>query len=79
VVAILTSECSIRHYLTNNNVQLGATYGVGKLSTAKYNAAITAAAKYVNAREDEIGRSLSKVEARQLVQHGIAIRDSLAS
>lgn len=61
-MALLTSECSIRHYLTNNNVQLGASYGVGKLSTAKYNAGITAAAKYVNAQEDEIGTYLSNVE-----------------
>lgn len=46
---------SICHYLTNNNVQLGATYRVGKLATARYNEGFAAAAKYVNAQEDEIG------------------------
>ncbi|KAK6842115.1 aminotransferase class-V [Apiospora arundinis] len=45
---------SICHYLTNNNVQLGATYRVGKLATARYNEGFAAAAKYVNAQEDEI-------------------------
>ncbi|KAI1847389.1 hypothetical protein JX266_006614 [Neoarthrinium moseri] len=44
----------IYHYLTNNNVQLGATYRVGKLSTQKYAEGFAAAAKYVNAKEDEI-------------------------
>lgn len=46
---------SIHKYLTNNNVQLGATYRVGQLATARYNDGFAAAAKYVNAQEDEIG------------------------
>lgn len=46
---------SICQYLTNNNVQLGATYRVGKLATDRYNDGFAAAAKYVNAQEDEIG------------------------
>ncbi|KAK8114498.1 aminotransferase class-V [Apiospora kogelbergensis] len=45
---------SIHKYLTNNNVQLGATYRVGQLATARYNDGFAAAAKYVNAQEDEI-------------------------
>ncbi|KAK7941124.1 PLP-dependent transferase [Apiospora aurea] len=45
---------SICQYLTNNNVQLGATYRVGKLATARYNDGFAAAAKYVNAQEGEI-------------------------
>lgn len=45
----------ICQYLTRTNVQLGATYAVGKLATARYNAGFTAAAKYINAGEDEIG------------------------
>ncbi|KAI4602720.1 hypothetical protein KJ359_007938 [Pestalotiopsis sp. 9143b] len=45
---------SIYKYLTTNNVQLGATYRVGKASTEKYNDGFAAAAKFINAREDEI-------------------------
>ena len=45
----------ICQYLTQNNVQLGATYRVGKLATARYDAGYAAAAKYINAEEDEIG------------------------
>lgn len=45
---------SISQYLSNNNVQLGATYRVGKISTARYSAAFVAGAKYIHAHEDEI-------------------------
>ncbi|KAH6660005.1 aminotransferase class-V [Truncatella angustata] len=45
---------SIYKYLTTNNVQLGASYRVGKASTQKYNEGFAAAAKYINAQEDEI-------------------------
>ncbi|ETS87600.1 hypothetical protein PFICI_01428 [Pestalotiopsis fici W106-1] len=45
---------SIYKYLTTNNVQLGASYRVGKLSTEKYNDGFAAAAKFINAKEDEI-------------------------
>lgn len=45
---------SIYKYLTTNNVQLGASYRVGRLSTERYNDGFAAAAKFVNAKEDEI-------------------------
>lgn len=48
----------IRNYLTYNNVQLGATYRVGKASTERYSEGFAAAAKFVNANEDEIGELL---------------------
>ncbi|KAH8820368.1 pyridoxal phosphate-dependent transferase [Xylogone sp. PMI_703] len=45
---------AIRDYLSGTNVQLGATYNVGKLSTTKYDEGYAAAAKYINASADEI-------------------------
>ncbi|KAJ9137907.1 Cysteine desulfurase [Pleurostoma richardsiae] len=45
---------SIRDYLANSNVQLGATYATGKKSTARYDAGCQAAAEYINASGDEI-------------------------
>ncbi|KAM0258367.1 hypothetical protein ACHAQJ_003842 [Trichoderma viride] len=45
---------SIRDYLCATNVQLGASYAVGKKSTALYGAAYKAAAKFINANPDEI-------------------------
>lgn len=47
---------SIRGYLSATNVQLGATYAVGKKSTALYNAGYEAGAKYINASTNEIGK-----------------------
>ncbi|KAI0107545.1 aminotransferase class-V [Nemania sp. FL0031] len=44
----------IRDYLSRTNVQLGATYKAGKLSTERYNAGFAAGAKYVNAEESDI-------------------------
>ncbi|CAJ2501597.1 Uu.00g044500.m01.CDS01 [Anthostomella pinea] len=45
---------SIRDYLSNTNVQLGATYKTGKLSTDRYKKGQEAGAKYINAEVDEI-------------------------
>ncbi|RFU73885.1 aminotransferase class-v [Trichoderma arundinaceum] len=45
---------SIRDYLSSTNVQLGASYAIGKKSTAAYDAGYEAAAKYINADPDEI-------------------------
>lgn len=50
---------SIKDYLLNTNVQLGATYATGKKSTARYAEGYAAAAKYINASVDEIGTALS--------------------
>lgn len=45
---------SIANYLTNNNVQMGASYNVGKKAQAAVEAGYKAAAEYVNASPDEI-------------------------
>jgi selenocysteine lyase/cysteine desulfurase len=45
---------SIKDYLLNTNVQLGATYATGKKSTARYAEGYAAAAEYINASSDEI-------------------------
>ncbi|EJT81999.1 cysteine desulfurase [Gaeumannomyces tritici R3-111a-1] len=45
---------SIRDYLTNTNVQLGASYATGVKSTTKYDEGYKAAAKYINASADDI-------------------------
>ncbi|KAK1249214.1 hypothetical protein MKX07_002730 [Trichoderma sp. CBMAI-0711] len=45
---------SIKDYLSSTNVQLGASYAVGKKSTSAYRAGYQAAAKYINADLDEI-------------------------
>ncbi|KAI1828152.1 aminotransferase class-V [Xylaria intraflava] len=45
---------AIRDYLSRNNVQLGASYKTGKLSTERYDAGFTAGARYINANESEI-------------------------
>lgn len=48
---------SIRDYLLNTNVQLGASYVTGKKSTERYNEGYASAAKYIKASRDEIGAS----------------------
>ncbi|KAL7803602.1 selenocysteine lyase [Trichoderma aethiopicum] len=45
---------SIKDYLSSTNVQLGASYAVGKKSTSAYRAGYQAAARYINADPDEI-------------------------
>ncbi|KAL3421219.1 aminotransferase class-v [Phlyctema vagabunda] len=45
---------AIREYLSKTNVQLGATYAVGKKTTALYNAGYEAAAKYINAVPEQV-------------------------
>ena len=45
---------SIRDYLTDHNVQLGASYAVGQKSTACYMRAFDDAAAFVNANADEV-------------------------
>jgi hypothetical protein len=46
---------SIRDYLIDSNVQLGATYNVGKKATSRYEDGYQAAARYINASREEIG------------------------
>lgn len=45
---------SISNYLSRTNVQLGASYNVGKQATALYSDAFEAAAGYINAHVDDI-------------------------
>ncbi|KAL9051449.1 MAG: hypothetical protein Q9206_004703 [Seirophora lacunosa] len=45
---------SIRTYLEETNVQLGASYDVGQKATEKYNEGLQAAADFMNASVDEI-------------------------
>ncbi|KAG5760121.1 hypothetical protein H9Q72_011757 [Fusarium xylarioides] len=45
---------SIRDYLITSNVQMGASYSVGKLLATKVNKGYEAAARYINAIPDEI-------------------------
>jgi cysteine desulfurase family protein (TIGR01976 family) len=49
--AVITS---ITDYLTNNNVQLGASYHVSQTSTSRFNKAFQAGARYINANQDEV-------------------------
>ncbi|RFU30045.1 hypothetical protein B7463_g6280, partial [Scytalidium lignicola] len=48
------STQSIHDYLSATNVQLGATYNVGKQTTTKFDEGYAAAAQYINASKDEI-------------------------
>lgn len=47
---------SIRDYLSTTNVQLGGSYATSKSSGARYGAGYEAAANFINASPDEIGR-----------------------
>lgn len=51
-----TRHYRIREYLSNTNVQLGASYSTGQKSTDLYDKGYEAAAKYINASVDNIGR-----------------------
>ncbi|KAK1980033.1 aminotransferase class-V [Colletotrichum cereale] len=48
---------SIRDYLSQTNVQLGASYKVGQQATAAYGEGYQAGAKYINSSPDEVGRN----------------------
>ena len=45
----------IADYLSNTNVQLGASYAIGQQSTRLYGEGCKAAAKYINADPNEVG------------------------
>lgn len=51
----------IRDYLSRTNVQLGATYKTGKLSTERYGAGFAAGARYVHAEASEIGTASTAI------------------
>lgn len=52
----------VRRYLTDTNVQLGASYTVGTKATDRYQAAFEAGARYVNASVDEIAYGASTTQ-----------------
>lgn len=45
---------SITDYLSNTNVQLGASYATGQKATSRYSEAFEAGARYINAHVDDI-------------------------
>ncbi|XRM43965.1 hypothetical protein ABZX51_007118 [Aspergillus tubingensis] len=45
---------SVTSYLSKTNVQLGATYNTSKASTAAYDHGYKAAAKFINAKPEEV-------------------------
>ncbi|KAF7592105.1 hypothetical protein BBP40_000710 [Aspergillus hancockii] len=53
---------SITSYLKNTNVQLGATYKTSKLSTAAFASGYEAAAKFINAKPEEICLGVSTTQ-----------------
>ncbi|KAE8146619.1 pyridoxal phosphate-dependent transferase [Aspergillus avenaceus] len=53
---------SITSYLSNSNVQLGATYKTSKVSTAAYGTGYEAAAKFINAKPEEICLGVSTTQ-----------------
>jgi hypothetical protein len=57
---------SISDYLTNTNVQLGASYSVGQASSRKFAEGYAAAAKYINASPKEVGKKLQSHETNMI-------------
>ncbi|KAK1638224.1 aminotransferase class-V [Colletotrichum phormii] len=60
---------SIRDYLTQSNVQLGASYKVGQKATASYGEGYQAGAKYINASPDEIVFGASTTQLFRNLSH----------
>jgi hypothetical protein len=48
---------SITEYLSNNNVQMGASYEIGQKSSKLYSEGYEAGARYINADPEEIGQT----------------------
>ncbi|RAK96691.1 putative aminotransferase [Aspergillus ibericus CBS 121593] len=53
---------SVTSYLSKTNVQLGATYNISKVSTASYAHGYEAAAKFINAKPEEISLGVSTTQ-----------------
>ena len=53
---LLTFLCRIKDYLEETNVQLGASYNVAQQSTSIYNQGMEAAAAFINAGDDDVGK-----------------------
>lgn len=65
---------SIKKYLSFNNVQLGATYAIGKKSTAKFDAAYEAGARYINAGTDEIVYGASTTQLMRNLSYALKFK-----
>ncbi|OHF01078.1 aminotransferase class-V [Colletotrichum orchidophilum] len=63
---------SIRDYLTQTNVQLGASYKVGQKATASYGEGYQAGAKYINASSDEIVFGASTTQLFRNLSHTLS-------
>jgi hypothetical protein len=49
------TNSSITNYLSNNNVQMGASYQIGQKSSKLFEEGCEAGARYINADPEEIG------------------------
>ncbi|KAF9870011.1 aminotransferase class-v [Colletotrichum karsti] len=63
---------TIRDYLSQTNVQLGASYKVGQRSTALYGDGYQAGAKYINASPDEIVFGASTTQLCRNLSHTLS-------
>ncbi|KAK1964223.1 aminotransferase class-V [Colletotrichum sublineola] len=63
---------SIRDYLSQTNVQLGASYKVGQQATAAYSEGYQAGAKYINASPDEIVFGASTTQLLRNLSYALA-------
>ncbi|EFQ28760.1 aminotransferase class-V [Colletotrichum graminicola M1.001] len=63
---------SIRDYLSQTNVQLGASYRVGQQATAAYGEGYQAGAKFINASPDEVVVGASTTQLFRNLAHALA-------
>ncbi|KAF4440783.1 hypothetical protein F53441_12191 [Fusarium austroafricanum] len=63
---------AIRDYLITSNVQMGASYGVGKLSASKVDKGYEAGARFINAFPDEIVYGASATQLLRNVALGLS-------
>ncbi|KAJ0168642.1 putative cysteine desulfurase [Colletotrichum tanaceti] len=64
---------SIRDYLSQSNVQLGASYKVGQRATASYGKGYQAGAQYINASPDEIVFGASTTQLFRNLSHALSL------
>ncbi|WYZ42972.1 hypothetical protein EsH8_VI_000671 [Colletotrichum jinshuiense] len=63
---------TIRSYLSQTNVQLGASYEVGQRATLSYSKGYEAGAKYINASPDEIVFGASTTQLFRNISHTLS-------
>jgi cysteine desulfurase family protein (TIGR01976 family) len=69
---------SISHYLTNTNVQLGASYAIGKKSTAAVREGYEAGARFINAHADEVVFGWSATQLLRNLSIALALKPGSA-